>query len=165
MTMVWVTALAILAGTAMPETGLMTKAMAETTHGAIWPVACNQVAEPAAAGETRMTIISAAALVKDATQTDRIRDEFAGLGFDAQTISPGVLLLTGDSALFEKTFGSDVTVDDTGAHVTAQGSPTRAAAPRDSSRSLPLGSLPPQLHGQLTEVEFETPPEFGPTNF
>lgn len=118
-------------------------------------VTCGQ-ANHAAAQEDEMTIISAAALLKDTANTAAVSESFKNLGFEVQTISPAILLLMADPVVFERGFGGSVTLDDTGAHYVIDGNPRR---------ELPLNTLPLPLRSQVIEVEFETPPDFGPGNY
>lgn len=106
--------------------------------------------------EKRMTILSAAVILKDGGDTDEANRAFAGLGFEVQTISPGVLLLTADIGVFEKGFGQKVTLGDKGAFASGSGGETRQLSP---------DALPDMLREQVSEAEFESPPDFGPTNF
>lgn len=106
--------------------------------------------------EGKMTIVSAAAILKDPDQNGTVSLGFAELGFEVQEISPGVLLLTGEPALFEKEFGSTVSMDDSGAHVSSGG---------QQSRALPLDALPRDLRGKIDQIGFDSPPDFGPGNY
>ena len=103
-----------------------------------------------------MTMISAAVILKDGTDTQGLKAGLEQLGFEVHVISDGVLLLTADVSVFEKGFGTSVTVNDAGPRVFSGGKETR---------QLPPAALPATLREQIVEIEFEAPPDFGPTNF
>lgn len=109
-----------------------------------------------AAKEVTMPTLSAAVILKNPGDTQDAANGFGRLGFQVTTISAGVLLLTADAPVFEKEFGTALTVDDTGARRVSGGAVTR---------SLPMDALPSPLREMVSEVEFEAPPDFGPGNF
>ncbi|PTX54524.1 hypothetical protein C8N43_3339 [Litoreibacter ponti] len=119
------------------------------------PVSFDQ-ATTSSGQEAAMPTISAAVILKNPTDTQTAADGFGQLGFEVATISDGVLLLTGEVPVFEKGFGTDLTVDEAGAQRNLDG---------EMTRSLPMESLPTSLRDMVSEAEFEAPPDFGPGNF
>ncbi len=103
-----------------------------------------------------MTVLSAAVILNESGDTRGASIGFTRLGFEVQVISEGVLLLTAEASVFEKGFGTGITVDEAGPRVLSGGKETR---------QLPPDALPETLRHQVAEIEFEAPPDFGPTDF
>jgi hypothetical protein len=103
-----------------------------------------------------MSTVSAAVLLKRPDETDDAANGFRRLNFQVTTISPGVLLLTAGTAIFEKAFGTQLKVGEKG---------VVRLSPQGESRSLATDALASPLREMVSKADFESPPDFGPGNF
>ena len=73
--------------------------------------------------------------------------QFEQMGFQTEKMVGGSLTITGTEDMFETGFG------------------TPMAAFEKGGETLPLNDLPADLRSLVDAVEFQQPPEFGPSNF
>lgn len=102
-----------------------------------------------------MGMVSAVVLLGQGEPTTAAR-QFDSLGFQTQVVSPRGLTITGDKSLFSKNFGVTLSIREDGVWVTGQS---------ERSRSVPKAKLPAALRAQVQAIEFESPPDFGPSKF
>jgi hypothetical protein len=102
-----------------------------------------------------MSIVSAVVLLVQGDPTHSAR-RFEELGFEARVVRPRGLTISGEESLFSGTFGVTLRVGDDGVWVVTDGK---------SSRNVPKGKLPATLKVQVEAIEFEAPPDFGPSKF
>jgi hypothetical protein len=100
--------------------------------------------------------ISAVVLLRDESEASAAERDFTALGFETHVIVGGSLTIMGEASLFEERFGVTLESDDTGVHAMDGDVPTRA---------LGTGSLPTVMQPYVSAIEFEAPPDFGPSDF
>ena len=101
-------------------------------------------------------IISAVVLLSCEDTAKLVERGFSALGFDTQIIVGGSLVISGKRSLFEKQFAVELFFDDTGAYAMDGAIQTRA---------LSSDPLPDSIKHYVSAIEFQAPPDFGPTDF
>ena len=107
--------------------------------------------------EGSMSTLSAVVLLKEGGNTQFVNTAFTEMGFDVQMISDSILLLVGESTSFEKSFDTKLQVDESGAKA--------ADVDSESNRFLSTEALPASLKKHIHVIEFEKPPDFGPSDY
>lgn len=102
--------------------------------------------------------IYAIALVDDIEQTDNVIENFHNVGFEANEIVTGSLMISANKKHFEQVFSCKLTQDSKGAHYVH-------TAKENSSTILPLDNLKSPLKQNIQIIELQKPIDFGPTNF
>jgi hypothetical protein len=102
-----------------------------------------------------MSIVSAVVLLAQGNP-DSCARRFDELGFRAEVVSPNGLTISGEEQLFTRTFGVKLSLGDDGVWVVTDGK---------RSRTVPKAKLPATLRVQVEAIEFEAPPDFGPSKF
>ena len=80
---------------------------------------------------------------------------FERIGFETDVIAGGNLSISGNRAIFEKTFNIELEVDGL----------AKVKSGLKKSSALPLIALPPSLKNSVRAIEFEKGLDFGPSNF
>ena len=103
-----------------------------------------------------LNVLTAVVLVTDPSAVEMTLNGFAALGFEATADAPEALTITGEADLFTNVFNAGLVLD---------GDAPRVMGVDGSSYVLPADALSGDLGANVRAVEFEAPPDFGPTDY
>ncbi|MGJ8618343.1 MAG: hypothetical protein ACSHWS_15990 [Sulfitobacter sp.] len=101
-------------------------------------------------------LVTAVVLLNNGVDVSKSERAFEALGFEAEPVIGGSLLISGSVELFENKFGVTIRNEATGHFV--EGS-------QDVSRAFAKESFPEGVRDLVNAIEFEAPPDFGPSDF
>ena len=102
-------------------------------------------------------VITAIVMLVCGAPTDTLVENFQEMGFETSKAGDGMLMLTGEKALFAEKFGLEITIVEK----------TKVMAMNDEQLSAewPADAMPDTLSQYIKRVEFEQPMEFGPSDY
>ncbi|MFW6288367.1 MAG: hypothetical protein ACOC2Q_01145 [Spirochaetota bacterium] len=98
------------------------------------------------------------AMTPNGEEVDEVERELETLGFTVELRGPLGLAITAEAVHFERVFGVRITANERGTTCTEVDS-------NEESRVLPVRRLPRRLQRDVSSIEFEGPPDFGPGSF